>query len=112
METHHNGKRDAPSGTAKTILDRHRGGGTAPTTAFTAAKVTHRVNPAKSASTPAVRAVSRANTRCCSADDHEEPRLTHRAETGACSPPARSTRRHGSPGGNAGRYEFSEVISE
>lgn len=109
-ETHHNGKRDAPSGTAKTLLDRivaaggpeervHGREGEAPRTADEVGVHARRAGGIAG------------EHEVLLADDHEELRLTHRAGDRAVFAAGALDAAVWLAGRNPGRYEFSEVIT-
>ncbi len=98
-ETHHNRKRDAPSGTAKTILETVEDA-----RADSGARVHGREGEApakreKSASTPAVRGPSPANTKSCWLATTRRSDSPTAPRTAASSPREQWTRRFGSQAG-------------
>ncbi|WP_083252414.1 4-hydroxy-tetrahydrodipicolinate reductase [Haladaptatus sp. W1] len=110
-ETHHNGKRDAPSGTAKTLLDRIAAAG-GPDERVHGREGDAPRQPDE-IGVHARRAGGIAGEHeVLIANDHEDLRLSHRAADrgvfadGALDAATWVTGRH------PGRYEFSEVISE
>lgn len=111
METHHDGKRDAPSGTAKTILDRIAAAGGPDE------RVHGREGDAPRQSDEVGVHARRAGGiagehEILLANDHEDLRLSHRAADRGVFADGALDAAVWVAGRQPGRYEFSEVISE
>ncbi|WP_458206934.1 4-hydroxy-tetrahydrodipicolinate reductase [Haladaptatus sp. NG-SE-30] len=110
-ETHHNGKQDAPSGTAKTLLDRiasaggpdeqvHGREGDAPRQSGEVGVHARRAGGIKG------------EHEVMLANDHEELRLVHRAGSRSVFADGALDAAVWLAGRNPGWYDFSEVIAE
>jgi 4-hydroxy-tetrahydrodipicolinate reductase len=111
METHHNGKRDAPSGTAKTLLDRIAAAG-GPDERVHGREGDAPRQPGE-IGVHARRAGGIAGEHeVLIANDHEDLRLSHRAADRAVFADGALDAAAWLAGRHPGRYEFSEVISE
>ncbi|QSW97995.1 4-hydroxy-tetrahydrodipicolinate reductase [Haloterrigena alkaliphila] len=111
VETHHNGKRDAPSGTANRLLEEIEANGE-----FSERTHGREGEAPREEAEIGVHALRAGNItgehEIVLADNHEEVRLTHRAEDRGVFAAGAVDAAVWIAGQKAGRYDFADVISE